>query len=612
MVVAERDLGVPAIAGTPLCICKEAMSLLKGRCEMYSFRELQKGRKKNIEGNEIRLAVLGNCATQFFSEAIEGLGKLSGINLSVFDADYNQIDEQLLEPSSEVYLYKPDEILLWISTEKLYEEYLDKDVSTRSSFAETCMQRIEHYWDLIAKNSKARIIQLNFSEIDDKVMGQYSCKVDLTFVFQIRKLNFLLQKAESKNNRVYPVDALAVQINLGRETYFNAPLYYNAKMPVAMGALPYLAKAVIDVIMAMSGKIKKCIILDLDNTLWGGVIGDDGMAGIEIGELGKGHVFTNLQRWFKQLKDCGIIIAICSKNDEDIAKEPFEKHDEMVLSLSDISLFVANWNDKASNIRVIQESLNIGMDSIVFLDDNPFERNLVKEKFPDIEVPELPEDPALWLAFLQKQNYFDTASYTGERSDRTKLYQAEYERKKLKQNFESIDDYLQSLMMVGNAKPFEPLKYPRISQLTQRSNQFNLRTIRYTENEIQRIAEDDHYITLYYTLKDKFGDHGLVSVVILEKRSDEELFVDTWLMSCRVLKRGMEEFIINHMVRTATDGGFRTLLCEYLPTPKNQMVKDVYGKMGFSKIGENTYRMDVSAFKTLKTYIKEEDNHGAE
>lgn len=579
---------------------------------MHTLRELQKACKKSIEGSENRLAVLGNCATQFFSEAVEGTGKLSGINLSVYDADYNQIDEQLLDPSSEVYSYKPDEILLWMSTEKLYEEYLDAELSVRANFADIYMQKIEHYWELITKNSKARIIQLNFSEVDDKVLGQYSCKVDSTFVFQIRKLNFLLQEAESKNNRVYPVDALAVQINLGREIYFNAPLYYNAKMPVAMGALPYLAEAVIDVIKAMTGKIKKCIVLDLDNTLWGGVIGDDGMAGIEIGELGKGHVFTNLQRWLKQLKEYGIILAVCSKNEEDIAKEPFEKHEEMILSLSDISLFVANWDDKASNIKTIQESLNIGLDAIVFLDDNPFERNLVKEKLPDVEVPELPEDPALWLTFLQKQNYFDTASYTGEGSDRTKLYQAEYERKKLEQGFDTIDDYLQSLMMEGAAKPFQPLSFARIAQLTQRSNQFNLRTVRYTEDEIQRIAGDDRFITQCYTLKDKFGSHGLVSVVILEKISDEELFVDTWLMSCRVLKRGMEEYITNHMVKAAVDYGFGAIVSEYIPTPKNRMVKDIYEKMGFSKTGENKYRLDVSTFKELKTYIKEESDHGEE
>lgn len=572
---------------------------------MYSFRELQKARKKSIEGKEIKLAVLGNCATQFFSEAVEGFAKLSGINLSVYDADYNQIDGQLLDPSSEVFSFKPRLILLWLCTEKLYEEYLDIYLSERSNFAETYIRKIEGFWTLIEKNSDAAIIQMNFTEIDDKALGQYSCKVESAFVYQIRKLNYLLQESASNNNRVYMVDALAVQISLGRKAYFNAPLYYNAKMAVAMNSLPYLASAVVDVLKAMAGIIKKCIILDLDNTLWGGIIGDDGLAGIEIGELGKGHVFSNLQRWLKQLKDYGIILAVCSKNEEDIAKEPFENHEEMVLTLDDISVFVANWNDKASNIKLIQESLNIGMDSIVFLDDNPFERNLVKEKFPEIEVPELPEDPSTWLSFLQSQNYFDTVSYTGEGSDRTKLYQAEFERRKLEQTFETIDDYLESLEMIGEAKAFEPLRYPRIAQLTQRSNQFNLRTIRYTDEEIKRIAEDDNYITLYYTLKDRFGDHGLVSVVIMEKKSDEEVFVDTWLMSCRVLKRGMEEYIINRMVQEAADRGFKTILAEYIATPKNRMVKDIYEKMGFSRIDENKFKLNVSDFNKLKTYIME-------
>lgn len=577
---------------------------------MYSFRELQKACKLNIDGRENRLAVLGNCATQFLSVAMEGFGKLSGINLSVYDADYNQIDAQLLDPSSGVYSFMPDEILLWLSTEKLYEDYLDEPISFRNSFAEKYMQKIEHYWNLISQNSNARIIQPNFPEIDDKALGQYSCKVDSSFSFQIRKLNYLLQEALAGNNRAYPSDVLAVQINLGREVFFNAPLYYNAKMPVAMGALPYVAETVIDVVKSMTGKIKKCIILDLDNTLWGGVIGDDGIGGIEIGELGKGHVFSNLQRWFKQLKDYGIILAVCSKNEEDTAKEPFQKHGEMILRLDDISVFVANWNDKASNIKMIQESLNIGMDSIVFLDDSPFERNLVRETFPDIEVPELPEDPALWLSFLQRHNYFDTVSYTGEGSDRTKLYQAEYERRRMQESFGTIDDYLKSLNMVGRADSFQPLMYPRIAQLTQRSNQFNLRTVRYTEDEIQRIAENEHYITRSFTLKDKAGTYGLVSVVIMEKLSDEELFVDTWLMSCRVLKRGMEEYIINHMIRAAAESGFKKILSEYIPTPKNQMVKNIYEEMGFRKTGAFIYETYVDTFERLKTYIREENEDG--
>lgn len=573
---------------------------------MYSFRELQKAKKKQVEGKENRLAVLGNCATQFFSDAIEGFARLSDINLVVYDADYNQIDAQLLDPFSEVYEFNPDEILIWLASEKIYEDFLREDLDGRKTFAEQYIDKIEDYWKLISKNSSARIIQMNFTEIDDKVLGQYSCKVESTFTYQIRKLNYLLQEAAMKNNMVFPVDLLSIQLDVGREKFFNAPLYYNAKMTISMGILPVVAESVVGVIQAMEGKLKKCVIMDLDNTLWGGVIGDDGLAGIEIGELGKGQVFSDIQLWLRQLKEYGIILAVCSKNDENTAREPFEQHDEMVLRLSDISVFVANWNDKVSNIKLIQETLNIGMDSIVFLDDNPFERNLVKEKLPTIEVPELPDDPSLWLPFLQQNNYFDTVSYTGNCSDRTKLYQAEYERKKSVQSFESIDEYLDSLDMVGMASSFEPLQYPRIAQLTQRSNQFNLRTIRYTENEIQRIAEDKQYITLYFSLKDKFGDHGLVSVLILKKISKTEAFIDTWLMSCRVLKRGMEEFVINSMVQKVKDNGIITITAEYIPTPKNGMVKDVYDRMGFSRINENEFQLEVLEYKKLKTFIKEE------
>ena len=572
---------------------------------MYSFKELKKNARKNVDSKEIRLAVVGNCATQFFSTTIQGYAKLEGINLSVFDADYNQIDVQLLDSTSEVYNYNPDSILVWLATDKLYEEFLDTPIAERSEFANLVIKKIEYYWGLINNNSKARILQPNFTEIDDKALGQYSCKVKTSFIYQIRKLNYLLEEAIGNRNDVYPIDLFSIQVQEGQARFYDASLYFNAKMTISMDSLPAVAKAVVDVIKAMEGKIKKCVILDLDNTLWGGVIGDDGMGGIQIGELGKGHAFLNFQRWLKQLKECGIILAVCSKNNEEIAKEPFERHDEMILRLDDISVFVANWNDKASNIRMIQESLNIGMDSIVFIDDNPFERNLVREMIPDIEVPELPEDPALYLGFLQQCNYFETASFTGVGADRTQQYQAEYERKKLQMTFNSIDDYLESLEMVGEAKPFETERYARIAQLTQRSNQFNLRTIRYTEDEIERIANDSHFITLYYTLKDKFGDHGLVSVVILEKVSDEAVFVDTWLMSCRVLKRGMEEFIVNKMIYTAKEAGFKTINAEYIPTMKNAMVKDIYITMGFTEIDKGKYTISVESYEEKKNYIKE-------
>lgn len=572
---------------------------------MLSFRELQKEKKIVINSHEFRMVVLGNCATQFFSDSIEGMAKHKGINLNIFDTDYNQITEQLLNPESETYRFNPDVILLWLSTEKLYEDFLDLDIEKRTEFSDLIIDKIEMYWGLIDKYSNARVVQLNFTELNDNIAGQYSLKITNTFIYQLRRLNYLLQEKAVLSNKVFLADILSVQLLMGKDAYYDSKLYYSAKMPVSLKSLPYIADRVTDVIMAMQGKIKKCLVMDLDNTIWGGVIGDDGINGIEIGELGRGHVFSNIQRWIKQLNEYGIILAVCSKNNEEIAKEPFEKSEDMILKLSDISIFVANWDDKASNIKLIQESLNIGMDSMVFIDDNPFERELVKQRFPEIEVPDLPEDQSKWLSYLYDKNYFEVAAYSQDSGNRAKQYQAEFERKKTEHSFDSIDDYLRSLEMVGSARKFESSRYSRIAQLTQRSNQFNLRTVRYTEDEIEKIANDKDYITLYFTLSDKFGDHGLVSVVIMKKESDKEVFIDTWLMSCRVLKRGMEEYVVNNIVNTAVRNGIEVINAEYIPTNKNAMVKDIYQKMGFEVLSEGKYTLLVDHFKNLNTYIKE-------
>ena len=380
-------------------------------------------------------------------------------------------------------------------------------------------------------------------------------------------------------------------------------------MPISTNLLPEVAKQVVDIIKALNGKIKKCVVLDLDNTLWGGVIGDDGLKSIQIGELGLGHAFSEFQMWLKELKNRGIILTVCSKNNEDIAKEPFEKHPEMVLRLEDISMFVANWQDKASNIKHIQETINIGMDSLVFIDDNPFERNLVKELIPDITVPDLPEDPAMYLSYLKSLNLFETASYSENDKDRTKQYQAEVGRATMQSSFEDFNDYLKSLQMVATAHEFNEFEIPRISQLTQRSNQFNLRTIRYTEAEIEEILRNDKYLTLSFSLKDKFGDYGLISVVIMEKKDKETLFLDTWLMSCRVLKRGMEEFIINTIIETAKKKGFKKVVGEYIKTPKNAMVEKIYSNLGFKEVKKDLFEAEVDNFSFNKTNIKLDENN---
>jgi FkbH-like protein len=314
--------------------------------------------------------------------------------------------------------------------------------------------------------------------------------------------------------------------------------------------------------------------------LWGGTIGDDGLEHIQLGDLGIGKAFSELQAWLKQLKERGIILAVCSKNDEQVAKEAFERHPDMVLRLDDIAVFVANWQNKVDNINYIQAVLNIGFESVVYLDDSPFERRMVKQAIPALTIPELPEDPADYLDELRSLNLFETPSLSHTDAMRTRQYQEEAKRVSLLQTYDSEDAFLASLGMVSEARPFDRFHVPRIAQLTQRSNQFNLRTVRYTERDVERIMNDPMYLTLYFTLKDEVGEYGLISVVIL-RRDTGFVFIENWLMSCRVLKRGMEEFALNNIMRVATEAGFGKVVGEYIPTRKNQLVRDHYARLGF-------------------------------
>ena len=570
------------------------------------FAELEKNCKKSTDTctDFYSLAILGNCATQHLAKAIKGYAYEEKIALTVFDADYNQIDAQVMDDSSELYQMTPDFTLFWLCTEKLYEAFCQS--TNRSDFADQIITSLEGYWNRVNQQYKTTILQFNFTQIDDRVFGNYGNKTPDSFLFQIRKLNYLLMEKCTQYKNVFIIDIDYLQQIYGEYGIKENKMYYIAKIPLSTKILPEVAKQTIDVIKAMKGKMKKCVILDLDNTLWGGVIGDDGLENIQIGELGLGHAFSEFQMWLKELQKRGIILAVCSKNEEETAKEPFLKHPEMVLHMEDIAMFVANWEDKASNIKRIQDTLNIGMDSIVFLDDNPFERNLVKSMIPDITVPNLPEDPSQYLNYVKSLNLFETAAYSETDKNRTKQYQEEMGRVNLQKQFSSYSEYLERLEMTAEAKPFDKFHFSRIAQLTQRSNQFNLRTIRYTEQEIEQLAKEKEYLTLYFTLKDKFGDYGLISVVIMDKQPENTLFISEWVMSCRVLKRSMEEFILDEIIRTAEEHGFDKVTGEYIRTPKNNMVSELYKKMGFQEVSKDRYKVNIAEYRKHKTYIQKQ------
>ena len=564
---------------------------------------------KNLKRNyslfpKYTLKVIGDCATQHICNALRGYAFTQKIDLDVSDTDYNQLDAQILDTQSFLYSTPFDYILIIMCTEKLYEAFTQKKgTEARKMFAVSIIEKIEQYWKIISERMpQTKILQFNFPERDDAIFGNYANKITHSFLYQIRKLNLLLMEKSIEYKNVSVIDISTVQNNRGIKDFCDSKLYYIAKMPFTLDTLPYIAKCVICSIQSLIGKSKKCLIFDLDNTIWGGVIGDDGLNGIQIGDLGAGYAFSAVQLWIKELKNRGIILAVCSKNNEKIAKEPFLKHPDMILRLDDITVFVANWDDKASNIRYIQKVLNIGFNSMVFIDDNPFERNLVRQFLPEITVPELPEDPALYMDFLKAENLFETASYSEEDAARTKQYQTEFRRIEEQKKFAVYEDYLQDLNMKAVSEPFTEFYFPRIAQLSQRSNQFNLRTIRYTENQIKDIAYSKNYFTLYFTLEDRFGDHGLISAVILHKE-DDCLFIDTWFMSCRVLKRGMEQFIMNQIVETAQKNGYNKIIAEYIPTDKNTMVANIYRDLGFTEMSKNQYSLDIFKYNTIFTYI---------
>lgn len=567
------------------------------------FTSLKKNLKKDFSGlTTIKIALLGDSATQLLNQSIKGYGYDLGFNFNIYEADYNQIDRQILDPSSELYRFAPEFVIIFQGTQKLSKKFANLNKTEKVIFADNHLAEVRNYYSSITASLKAKVIYLNFAEINDSVFGNFSNKTDLSFLYQLRKINFELMNLARACKNLFICDKALINSTFGHSYGFDPKMYYSADMTLSIDVLPWISKSIGDCIAAISGKFKKCLILDLDNTTWGGIIGDDGIENIEVGDLGLGKAFTELQLWVKQLKERGIIIAVCSKNEEAIAKEPFEKHPDMVLRLEDIAVFVANWNNKADNIRYIQSILNIGFDSMVFLDDNPFERNMVRANIPDILVPELPEDPALYVDYLTRLNLFETASFSEEDELRNKQYQEEAGRVIAQKNFANEDEFLASLNMTSKVRPFNSFNFPRVAQLSQRSNQFNLRTVRYTEEEVQLIADSPRYITLTFNLNDKFGDNGLICVIVLEKR-ENTLFIETWLMSCRVLKRGMENFTLNTIVAIARKNKFGKITGEYLPTAKNGMVKDHYQKLGFTGSG-NVWELDVTGYEEKKCFIE--------
>ena len=558
------------------------------------FKKLDASRCQRV----VRLAVLADFATQHLVQLLCVLFARHGVWAEIYAAEYDTIDAEILDPQSGLYAFNPDCAVLLSATPKLRTKFYE--CPDRTTFVAHTVDRVTGRWAAFRRHSAVPLVQGTYVLPLERAFGHYEMKVPLSLGAVVADINRGIVEAARNTGAILLCDVDFIAASVGRRHWFDPRLWYMAKGICALDHLPELAAALEAIIHSALGRFTKCLVLDLDNTLWGGVIGDDGINGIALGGFDEGEAFVDWQYFIAELKRRGVILTVVSKNDHHNAVLPFTDHPDMVLKETDISVFLANWDNKADNIRVAQKVLNIGFDSMVFLDDNPFERGVVRQFVPDVVVPDLPEDPSSYLHAIAGLNLFETASHSEADAQRADQYRDEARRELDKSAFANMDDYLKSLDMQISLHRFNGFNLPRIAQLIQRSNQFNLTTKRYGEAACLAFAQDPQWVPFAVSLADRYGDYGLISVVIL-KPSGPDLQIDLYLMSCRVLKRGVESYVMNRIFDYARAHGFDRVVGTYVPTAKNAMVKTFFADFGFQNDGESADG-DVAWFLSVSAY----------
>jgi len=552
----------------------------------------------------LRVAILGSCSTQHITRLLHVLADKRKLTLELYEAPFDSLVAEALDDKSDLYQFRPEYVVVLNQFEAIKSQLLAQE---NTHFVKDWLGKQEQLLAKLIHQTNAVVIQTNFIAPPERVFGNYENRIDNSMGMAFRDLNHGLLEISKSLNNVHLLDLDFLASEIGRRSWRDEKLWLTGKLPCSFEYLPAYANAILDIISASLGKVIKCVIVDLDNTLWGGVIGDDGLSGIRLSEDGDGNAFIQLQEFLSALKNRGILLAVCSKNELANAQLPFEEHPHMKLKKDDFAVFIANWEDKASNIQAIQKTLNIGLDSMVFLDDNPFERNLVKGLLPEVQVPELPEDPALYLRAISELNLFEITSFSETDLNRSELYRIEAQRNDLKAQFENLDDYLDSLQMTADIERFNDFNLARIVQLMLRSNQFNLKTNRYSESDCISFMNDMDCAPFTISLCDRYGSHGLICVSVV-KIQNSDAIIDEFLMSCRVLKRGVEELALNHIFDFARSKNIKRVIGLYEPTDKNSMVKDFYQKYGFHLLdtqdnATERWVLEVSHFQALPNHI---------
>ena len=555
---------------------------------------------QNISFIEKRVAVLGGSTTNEIVDQLELFLLNYGIKPTFYQSEYAQYWQDAVFGNEELDSFQPD--IVFIHTNWRNITAFPTTASTVEEANQLLDDQFAHFsvmWDKIAERYACPVIQNNFDRPAWRLLGNSDISDYRGKTNFISRLNQKLYDYAQGHKGFYVNDIDYLAANYGLEKWSN-PLYWHMyKYSLCLDAIPSLAKSVADIIKSIYGKNKKVLVCDLDNTLWGGVVGDDGVEGIQVGpEVPTGQIYSEFQSYVKELKSIGVLLAVNSKNDEENAIAGLN-HPDGVLKPDDFVNIKANWENKDRNMQAIAAELNLGIDSFVFIDDNPTEREIMRQADFGVAIPEM-DKVENYIRILDNNGYFEVTSLSADDLSRVKMYQENAKRTQLQQSLGSYEDFLKSLEMKATIRNFEPIYIQRIAQLTNKSNQFNLTTLRCSESDITHMKDSPDYLCLYGKLEDKFGDNGVVSVVAGERIGDE-LHMRLWLMSCRVLKRGMEDAMLDTLVSDARQIGIKTIKGYYYPTAKNNMVRDFYQRMGFTlesadETGNTVWTLDVATY----------------
>ena len=561
---------------------------------------------------ELRIAVLGGSTTEELVNFLELLLLAEGFQPVFHQSEYGRFYDDAVQDPQALIDFQPQ--LVYVHTSCLNVRNLPPlgcAEAELAGYVEAELARYREIWDSLEQKLGCQVIQNNFELPAHALLGNMDAVAAGGQSRFLLELNLAFAAEASRRPKLLLQDVHGISANLGLRQWFDWPRYFSYKILLTAEAHLELARSLSALVRALYGKSRKVLVLDLDNTLWGGVIGDDGVDKIQIGrETPVAEAYTAFQEYCLALRNRGVLLAVCSKNNDDVARSGFA-HPSSILKLEHISCFKANWEPKHENILEIARELNLGVDSFVFIDDNPAERAIVQAQLPGVAVPEVGNDVSKYAEFIDRERFFEPVSLSKEDLERAALYAGNSQRAAQATQFADYGEYLDSLEMTAEIDVFKPVYLERIAQLTNKTNQFNLTTRRYTLAEMEAAARDPHSIGLYGKLTDRFGDNGLISIV-LGRNEGRVLHMDLWLMSCRVLKREMENAMLDVLVERAQAHKLETIRGYYLPTAKNGMVADFYPRLGFSPApaspglpeGATVWTLDLAAYTQQNTHIQ--------